>query len=435
MTAATIIPFNSFDLNDHLSENPDVELSARGHEKDWAVLLDMNEAGQITGTYKNLHKIVEKDSYFDQFELNGFTQEIMVNRSEEYMDIHLIKAVKHVLEEYGIKSLSDGQLNSAIKNRAYDHAYNPVIDYLEVQKWDGKDRVGGWLVNYLGVEDTPYTRQIGAMFLVSAVARAYKPGCKVDTVLILQGDQGQGKSTALRTLVPEPSLFWDPDTDFKNKDFLALMQKAWIIEFAELVSLSKKEMKEVKGFFSAQEDKFRQPYDRIGQVYKRHCVFSGTTNEADFLRDETGDRRFLPVTVGQIDISQLESDRNQLWAEAVKLYREGFNFWTLPAGHAEEVQKRYVLDEWEPRIIHHAHVLLHTKAGYATVADIALNAFGIELNKLDFPTSGRIRKCLTHAGFKSVRREHGSVRAWVLEKHPTGCETAEKEAKNLPGEG
>jgi putative DNA primase/helicase len=172
-------------------------------------------------------------------------------------------------------------------------------------------------------EAAALNERLGVCWMVSAVARVMRPGCKVDTTLILVGDQGARKSTAIRILASGP---WFADTilDLQNKDFYENIQGVWLYELQELDSLRHREWTRVKAVLSSQEDRWRRPYGRRTEAHQRQVCFVGTTNESQFLGDPTGARRFWPVRCrGVVDVEALERDRDQLWAEAVVRFKRG----------------------------------------------------------------------------------------------------------------
>lgn len=209
---------------------------------------------------------------------------------------------------------------------AKECSVHPVRQFLESLQWDGEPRVDGWLQRYLGVVASPYVASVGRWWLISAVARAFKPGCQADHVLLLEGEQGIGKSTVIQALVG-PEWFSDDLPDLANKDANLAALNSWVIELAELESLRKAEVTQLKGFITRREENFRPPYGKSMVQVARSCVFVGTTNRTDYLRDETGNRRFWPVRCGSIDREAIAADREQIWAEAVALFRDGAKWW------------------------------------------------------------------------------------------------------------
>lgn len=201
-----------------------------------------------------------------------------------------------------------------------------VRDYLKNLVWDGIPRIDRLLVDYLGTADTLYERAIIRKSLVAAVARIFKPGTKFDNMIILVGKQGIGKSTFLKKL--GMSWFSDSIGKFEGKEAYEQLRGVWIIEVPELTGFNRTEMSDIKQFLSKQEDIYREAYARRTSAFKRQCVFFGTTNDNEFLRDKTGNRRFWPVNVGlkvptKSIFTDLDFEVDQIWAEACELYKNG----------------------------------------------------------------------------------------------------------------
>lgn len=209
---------------------------------------------------------------------------------------------------------------------ALNHKVNKLKDYLSSLEWDGVKRVDTLLMDYFGAEDTIYTREAVRKTLTGAVARIFRPGIKFDTMLILAGRQGLGKSTFFRRL----GMDWYSDSlqTFEGKDAAELLQGYWIIEAGELTGMTKSEMNTVKQFLSKEDDVYRASYGHRTEKHLRRCIIVGTTNEAEFLKDYTGGRRFWPVDLTgegrrKSIWRDLPGEIPQIWAEAVTLYRLG----------------------------------------------------------------------------------------------------------------
>ena len=232
-------------------------------------------------------------------------------------------------------------MEEAIRYVATEQQYHPVRDYLNGLEWDGRERAHVLLGEYMGADPGGASRLlpvISVRFLVSCVARVMRPGCKVDTVLVLQGKQGGGKSTAFEALA-SPALFGDSELDPKNKDAYQQIQGIWIQEIAEIEKWNKhSDQATIKSFLSSKRDRYRPSYGRNMVNQKRQCVFVGTTNRDTFLADETGSRRYWPVTAGDLDVDAIRADRDQLWAEAVHRYNAG-EPWHLSKEEAEELRE------------------------------------------------------------------------------------------------
>jgi predicted P-loop ATPase len=232
----------------------------------------------------------------------------------------------HYLEHVYKIQLSDKRLYAAMTICSQRHKFNDVKDYLIGLNWDGVKRLDTIFTDYLGAEDNIYTRAVARKSLAAAVARAMTPGTKYDYMPILGGPQGIGKSTFLRLLGHK----WYSDSlqTFEGKEASEMIQGVWINELGELTGLSRSENNAVKQFLSRTEDIYREPYGRRTGVYPRRCVFFGTTNDNEYLRDRTGNRRFWPVDVGIVEptkdvFSTLKVEVTQIWAEAYVAWQLG----------------------------------------------------------------------------------------------------------------
>jgi putative DNA primase/helicase len=310
------------------------------------------------------------------------------------------------------------------------NSYHPVRDYLEsLPAWDGTPRIGSWLVDYCGVESSDanpnqYAMEVGQKFLVSAVARIFEPGCKVDHILVLEGPQGIGKSTAVRILAGE--WFTDQLAEMGSKDAAMQVRGAWIIELSELGTLGRAETAREKAFISQQMERYRLPYGHRLVHVPRQCVFIGTTNADTWLKDETGGRRFWPVPCQRIDLSALERDRDQLWSEAVARYRDGVRWWLedpeVIQVAIEEQRGRYVEDAWQEKVTAYANeeALRATGAypdgrGSVSIPEI-LGRLGVDTARQDQAAANRVARCLKVAGWKRVNTGPRGAREWRYRK-------------------
>jgi hypothetical protein len=232
-----------------------------------------------------------------------------------------------LLLNYGL-AMKPHEVGAQILYVARLNSYDPLREYLMGLRWDGVPRVNLFAEQYLGaqlVDDatgegiTSYVHKVSRRWLISAVARALEPGCQVDTVLVLEGDQGIRKSSAFRVL--GGPFFADSAISFADKDSKMLAASAWIIELAELAAFRRSDIELQKSFITAPKDRFRPPYGRAIEEYKRRAIFVGTTNETGYLVDDTGHRRYWPLRCTRVDVGALKRDRDQIWAEAVALYR------------------------------------------------------------------------------------------------------------------
>jgi len=281
---------------------------------------------------------------------------------------------------------------------------SPVKHWLESLKVEDEDDdiLEDWAFRYLdaqteSAEEKEYVRQVTSKWIVSAVARALDAGCKADAVLILEGSQGAGKSTALRFLCSD-DWFGDALPPMHTKDASDYLRGKWIVELAELSNVNKAEVEIVKAFVSRSEERFRPAYGRSEITYPRHCVFAGTTNKSDYLRDETGNRRFWPIKVGRkINTKKLREDREQLWAHAVMAYKNGEQWWLT--GLAEEMarkeqDKRLAVDEWTGMVENYCENKYDV-----SITQIATEAIGLETKNISRLEQNRIGAILGTLGF------------------------------------
>ncbi|MGX7874394.1 VapE domain-containing protein [Mesorhizobium sp. ORM6] len=247
---------------------------------------------------------------------------------DNWTDSHDI-AIRNIIEcktqmkGYGIK-VSDRDLKGGIDMSAQKRSFHPVKRLIESEVWDGKPRIERLFIDYLGCDDNDYYRQASLMTFVGAVARVYRPGHKFDFVPILEGAQGKGKSTFIEIL----GLQWYNELtgDISDpKQMVEIMQGSWILEIGELSSMARAEVNDLKAFVSRTEDKVRLAWEKRARDFPRQCIFIGSTNDREYLRDQTGGRRFWPIVCkldGQIDNPRLRREIMQVWAEALHVYRQ-----------------------------------------------------------------------------------------------------------------
>lgn len=300
-----------------------------------------------------------------------------------------------------------------------DNTHHPIREWLDtLPEPDGRNLLDTWLFDFCGVSASDeshraYVREVGRKWLISAVARIMKPGCKADCVLILEGGQGAGKSTTLRILCGD-DWFGDALPNMASKDASDYLRGKWIIEMAELSNINKAEVEVVKAFISRTEERFRPAYARTEITYPRQCIFAGSTNKTDYLRDETGNRRFWPVRVSdKCDLKGIRAARAQLWAEALAAFNAGEEWWlseTVSETAKAQQEMRVSQDAWTTTILEYAE-------GYPKVSptQIAREALQIEIVKVDRLAINRITAVLAGAGY---------VRAGKLTSGPYRDQTA-----------
>ena len=240
-------------------------------------------------------------------------------------------------------------VRDAVTQLCLEHTFHPIRQMLDGLVWDGVPRLDGWLTSYMGAEDTLLNNAVSRITLIAAVRRVREPGVKFDTIVIFEGKQGTGKSTALQILAGPGNHADNEILSLPQKEQMEAMEGVWIYELSEMSGLSKSEAEKTKAFASRQFDKARMYYGRFSERRGRQAIFVGTTNESKYLKDRTGNRRFLPVKTGAIDLEALRRDRDQLWAEAAHREAQGESI-VLPqelwAVAAAEQDERLEDDPW-----------------------------------------------------------------------------------------
>lgn len=317
-----------------LSEEKMAEAQTDFDDDSWKAQLEYNKQGVIVNNLKNLLIILNNDKALKGIVFNQLSDGMEIkgevpwqHPSKFWRDADDAQLTTYIELNYG--NFSKRNYDTAVTKAVDDRSYHPIRDFMKsLPEWDNIKRVDTLLIDYLGADDTPYVRTVTRKTLCAAVARVMTPGCKFDTMLVLNGPQGKGKSTLISKLCGE----WFNDSlslaDTKDKTAAEKLQGYWILEIGELAGLKKTDIETLKGFLSRQNDIYRASFGRRATPHPRQCIFIGTTNtEQGFLRDPTGNRRFLPVTVRgnskrhSWDLTQEEV--NQIWAEVLVYYKNG----------------------------------------------------------------------------------------------------------------
>ena len=311
-------------------------------ENNWG--FKTNKYGQLkNNSLVNIEIILERDPILkDTFRFNEFTTEIDVVKSNselmfktgQLVDAYVDQIASYIENnsDYGVL-FDNKKIRSAITVIAMRHHYNPVIDYFDdaYKNWDHEERLNHIMGDYLGVEETSVTQLITKLFFVGAVAKAHNPKTKFDFVLDLVGGQGAGKTTFLQKIAPL-GYYTDQFSTFDNKDDYAVMRRALIINDDEMTATNNASFEILKKFITLQEFEYRKPYGHQAERFAKNFVMARTTNELYYLKDKTGERRFLPLHVSKArqkhhPVSDLTDKYvKQCWGEAMQLYKDGFSF-------------------------------------------------------------------------------------------------------------
>jgi len=401
------------------------ELEGLNDVPDWIEQLQEYKNGKLLTVLANAATILENDpNWQGVFRYNEFSQRIEKVKKPPYKNSKVghwcnadsINTVIWLSREAKYGNFNPKTINEAVISVSLSQSFHPIKDYLNQLTWDKTPRIDEFFSDYFGTEKNNYTSQVSKVLFLSAVARIFKPGCKSDYVPILEGSQGIGKSSAVRALMPDPKYFSDTPFDMGAKDsYLAIVGK-WIVELAELDSMNKADADRAKAFFSSSVDTYRKPYGEFIEDVPRETIFIGTVNKDAYLKDETGNRRYLPITCKTVDIEGIAQCRDQLWAEAVHRFNQGEPWWpgnSIANEMREQQEARYEQDSWESAIKKY----LDRHSGDVTIEGVALNSeLKFDLNKIDRRIETRIGKVLKHLGYSKCRIRDGKLRKFVYKK-------------------
>ena len=333
-------------------------------------LLTYDERGKILQIIKNFETVLENDPRFaGKIGFDEFSNQTSLLGSVPWDQSNSIRAwsghddsalFSLIQSDYGLRGRND--FFDALKNVSIKNRFHPVRDLLDSLSHKGTGHIRRLLPDYLGVEDTGYQFQVMRLWMLGAVTRIYRPGCKFDYTMILTGPQGLGKSTFLRLMALDDGWFNDSLDNLDSDKAAQSLMGSWIIELAELKSLARTSggVESIKRFLTAQQDKYRAPYERRAELFPRQCVFAGTTNQAEFLQDLTGNRRFLVVETGvneptkSLFAPEAIEEIKAAWAEAIQIFRTENPALILPEEireKAEEIQEKSLADDGKAGLI------------------------------------------------------------------------------------
>lgn len=378
-----------------------------------ALLQRPDEEAPPKSNRHNMALILERDTRWSgRIRYNEFKQAVEVD-GVSIRDSGVTKIARFFECVYGL-SVPTGMVCEVVELVAEADTFNPVRDYLDGLEWDGQERLVTLLADYFGATATELHGIMSEKWLIGGVARAYKPGVKLDTCVILTGSQGARKSSALRALASD-AWFADSTVNLSDKDRFQVLDGRWIYELGEVDAWKKHDLAEIKNYISSQEDNYRRSHGHYAVQVPRRVVFVGTTNENEFLSDPSGDRRWWPVRAGAIDLDGLRRDRDQLWAEAVYRWRSGASWWLTAEEEAkrQEAAKPFrTLDAWEPPIVD----WLRGKSPPFTVVEIAKGALDLRPADVDKGKQARITNILRKRGWtnqRGARDDSTGTRPWL----------------------
>lgn len=398
--------------------------------KPWKNQMQMNDQGEPKGIMSNVALLLrEAAETRGALGHNEFTGMISVLRKwpweqgagnpchdRPWTDEDELAMVEWVQQFAGIHAQRNA-IFDAVQRVAYEYKYHPVKEMLDDagDNWDHEPRVDYAAVRYLGAKDIPYNREVFKRWLLSAVARVYRPGVKADCMTVFEGPQGIRKSTAMRVLF-DP-WFTDQASPMGTKDASLEIRGVWCIEYSELEAMSISDTKAIKSFMTRTDDRFRPPYGRMIMQLPRQTIFGGTTNDIQYLKDSTGARRFWTIRCGYIDIEGMIRDRDQIWGEIVHIFKSKNSQWwidqqrepELAAVAAQMTEARYQSDSWEDVIL---SWIGNNGRANVTMAEVLRDALEIQ-DKSKWSKSDQIRVGKIMNRIAWIRaRDRGGMRLW-----------------------
>jgi len=361
---------------------------------------------------QNIYELLSKSGWSETLGYDEFAQrKLLVKKppdqpgnpvhfkDREIQDHDYSKIVRWI-NRNGFPRVSKHVVVDVVNELSREQIIAPVRHYLEDLKFDpskDKRQLSNWMINFLGVnpateDERKYIEAVSRLSLIQAVARTFKPGCKADSVPVLEGKQGLGKSTAIRVL-HHHKFFGDALPPMGTKDASDYIRGKWGIELSELAFQRKADEEAQKAFISRREERFRPAYGREEIRYPRQCVFWGTTNRFEYLTDDSGNRRFLPVKTETINIAALRANRDKLWAEAVYYYRQGEKWWldgVLLKYAQKQTEKRLESDPWMEQIL-----LKTLDRSEITIREAFVLCFPLKnIDQISNPDRRRMSSCL-----------------------------------------
>jgi len=380
----------------------------------WQSRCLLNSKGGLVPNYANAMMALRfdpdlRDAYgYDEMARHAVMRHEIgrIDRAKRWVSDADVGDLHEWMQRNGMPAIRVNDVRAALYNRASENCFHPVIDYLQSLVWDGVPRLNVWLTSYLGAELNQRNEHIGRMFLTAMVARVFFPGCQADHMIVLEGPQGILKSSACRVLGGEWFSDHLPEVS-SGREASQHLRGKWLIEVAEMHAMGKAEATVLKSFITRTVERYRPWHGKLEVQEPRQCVFVGTTNENQYLKDPTGGRRFWPVrcgVTGRIDVGLLALNRDQLFAEAVLNYQDHGTWWPDAQFEREflvpEQAARFIGDIWDDRVAQ--FIAGKTRV---TIAEIARDALIIPEGQMADTHNKRIASILRELGWVDDRNK------------------------------
>ena len=324
------------------------------------------------------------------------------------------------LERSGFRPIGREMVRDVVLMVSEERPFDSAITWLEGLKWDGQARVDTFLQMYFGAEDSSYVRAVSRYLWSALAGRVLLPGVKADMAPILVGEQGAAKSSSVAAMVPDPDFFTEVSFSEKDDDLARKMRGRLLAEISELRGLRSREVESIKAFISRTHENWVPKYREFATTYARRLVFIGTTNKDEFLADETGNRRWLPVRVTRADVEAVKRDRRLLWAEARELFRVSGIAYQAAEELAEPIHKEHMItDPWAGEIVKWLTTPDTLTGGcprvrsFLRVGDVAREALRLEPKQIGKGEEMRICNSLREIGYRRKKMRISGVSTWV----------------------
>jgi predicted P-loop ATPase len=373
-----------------------------------AIGLDFNERGpakNLATISRCLSKWVATAGkiWWDEFSQRVYTtwhNSGQESEPREWLDIDDFAMARAFQSGLAI-NVGDSTINKGVLLHAHDNQRCEIRDYLSGLEWDGTVRLDRFWEDCYGSEHSEYHRQTARNFWISMVARIFDPGCKCDTMVVLEGPQGAKKSMSLE-VIATPRWYTEATENPETKDFYLGLHGKLLVEISELEAFDRATVSTIKRCLSCRSDRYRAPYGHVAADHPRRCIFVGTTNDDHYLRDVTGARRFWPIQCGEIDIELLKANRERYFAEAVAAYKAGETWWNVPQTEAERHQEaRRQVDSWEELIGEWLGRVPPDKK--LTMSTILTDGLRLEPGRQDFKHTLRVGRAMRKLGYLVTR--------------------------------
>ena len=400
--------------------------------------LDCTEKGGPYATADNVVRTLSKSKEFssDVIWYDTFRERVLTTwnapegRSREWSDEDDACLLVHLQRTLSWPKLSSTNVHDGLRAFLQTRKRNPLLEYLDSLVWDQIERLPSFLPDAYDTPLDAYHSAVGRCWLTSMVARAYRPGCQVDTIPVLEGAQGIRKSTSLEILGGE--FYVSLPRGFGDVEFLQVMEGCWLGEIPDMASFRGRDLEHIKAFITIREDRYRRKYARRAVTRPRQCVFAATDNSGDWNGDVTGARRFWPFICKTVNIDYLKASRDQLFAEAVVRLNRGEVWWDVPmADQIEQAEQRRFGDAWEEIIDRYVTEIPKRDHGEMFwmkrpeplrelgINDILENALNIDAGRWDRGAQMRVSKALQALGWRRSKRRDGNRRYWAYVKEWT----------------